>query len=134
MKIFFRGNYNEPPRLIMRRCGYGEKITRVGQVSYVRTLRGGVEFPRFHAYLDPSDDGFRVNLHLDQKSACYTGTSAHSGEYDGDIVEDEGARIRSIVESGRELGGFAPLKRIDRSTKSDNSSTDLPPPPPMRFG
>ncbi len=90
------------PRMLMQRCGYGEKITRKGVVSYVRRIKGP-EFPRFHAYLDIGEAGFRVNLHLDQKGACYEGASAHSGEYDGPLVEEEGARIKDVIAS---ISGF----------------------------
>ena len=86
--------------MILRRCGYGEIVTRQGKRSYVKLLRG-VPYPRFHAYLDMLDDGFQINLHLDQKAPVYKSTSAHAGEYDGPVVENEAARIASIVEQFR---------------------------------
>lgn len=98
MKLLFTGQYTQIPRNIMRRCGYGEIVTRAGKRSYAKRIRGG-EFPRFHAYIDIKDNGFQINLHLDQKAACYAGSSAHSGEYDGEVVEREGERIRTIVDS-----------------------------------
>ena len=131
MKLFFEGNYPEPPRLIMRRCGYGEQVTRSSKVSYVRSARPGIEFPRFHAYLDYNEKGFRVNLHFDQKAACYTGTTAHSGEYDGPVVIEEATRIRSIVESGHDIGGFTPLRPVRGTGDHRSPSAPLP---PMRFG
>jgi hypothetical protein len=94
MKLFFEGQYTMRPEMILQRAGYGLAQTRVR--SYQRRL-GGYEFPRFHAYIDTLDTGFRINLHLDQKAACYTGTSAHSGEYDGELVACEAERIRAYV-------------------------------------
>ena len=78
----------------MRKCNYGE--VRGREVSYARRL-AGTQYPRFHAYIDLKDDGFTINLHLDQKKACYEGTTAHSGEYDGELVKDEGDRLEKIL-------------------------------------
>jgi hypothetical protein len=94
MKIFFEGQYTMRPEMILQRAGYGLARTRVP--SYQRRLSAHV-FPRFHAYIDVTDTGFRINLHLDQKAACYTGTSAHSGEYDGELIAREADRIRAHV-------------------------------------
>ncbi len=83
--------------MILQRCGYGEKVNRQGKRSYVRLL-SRVPYPRFHAYVDMTDDGFQINLHLDQKAPVYKSGAAHAGEYDGHVVEAEAARISSIVE------------------------------------
>lgn len=96
MKLFFDGEYSMRPEMLLQRCGYGLARTRIP--SYQRRLSRG-EFPRFHAYIDTTDTGFRINLHLDQKAACYSGTSAHSGEYDGAVVEAEAARITQTIET-----------------------------------
>lgn len=86
------------PEMMLQRAGYGRARTRVP--SFQRRLSGG-EFPRFHAYIDLIPNGFQINLHLDQKAACYTGTSAHSGEYDGSLVADEVARISALIAQHR---------------------------------
>lgn len=84
---------NSKPELIMRRSGYGFLRDRQsGQDSYVRRLGSGF-YPRFHAYLSEN----YINLHLDQKQASYDGVSAHSGEYDSEVVEREGERIKKIM-------------------------------------
>ncbi len=98
MKLFFTGTFQYRPEQLLQRCGYGRAPSRVP--SFQKRV-GPLPFPRFHVYIDPTPDGFRINLHLDQKAACYTGTTAHSGEYDGELVEREGERIRSIVEGLR---------------------------------
>ncbi|MDO8669229.1 MAG: hypothetical protein Q7K65_02960 [Candidatus Buchananbacteria bacterium] len=91
MKIQIQLNINAD--LIMRRSGYGYLRDRnTGQGSYARRLGNGF-YPRFHVYIE----GASINLHLDQKQASYEGTSAHSGEYDGEVVEREGERIKNIM-------------------------------------
>lgn len=87
------------PKQLMRKAGYREFVDpRTRKVSYVRTLRPGGFYPRFHAYLDLMEHGFQVNLHLDQKQPSYRGTSAHAGEYDGEVVEREGVRIQQVID------------------------------------
>lgn len=81
----------------MRRCGYGEMANRKGQRSYTRLLRG-TPYPRFHAYVDIKNEGFQINLHIDQKAPVYNSGAAHAGEYEGPVVEAEAARIFQIVE------------------------------------
>ncbi|MEK7623704.1 MAG: hypothetical protein AAB408_03490 [Patescibacteria group bacterium] len=124
MRIFFTGRYGMNPRELLRRCGYGEvvktfkhlstqapehpstgkpvslrdKLQGSGvEVSYIRRL-ANAEFPRWHAYLEIKPDGFQVNLHLDQKAPTYGEGTAHSGEYEGEIVEAEGRRIQQTIE------------------------------------
>lgn len=82
------------PLTAMRLAGYHPD--RFGK-SYIRRLSGG-DFPRFHVYLREASGTLELNLHLDQKSACYQGSTAHSGDYDGDVLETEGARIKIILE------------------------------------
>jgi hypothetical protein len=80
----------------MRNLGYGEQRTRAGQISYVRQASNG-RFPRYHAYVENQNSGMQVNLHLDQKAASYEGTSAHGGEYEGPLVEQEMERITMSI-------------------------------------
>lgn len=79
------------PGQLIKKCGYGEVIGRQGR-SYVRRL-GKDQFPRFHIYVE---NNF-LNLHLDQKKAIYQGTTAHSGDYDSDLIKKEMARIKDII-------------------------------------
>jgi len=93
MKIPIPQNIN--PVDAIRRAGYGlVRDFKNPQQSFSRRLGGGI-YPRFHVYIE---NGF-FNLHLDQKQASYRGSSAHSGEYSGEAVEAEGARIKQFVES-----------------------------------
>ena len=99
MKTLIPGPLPERGRNLMRKVGYGEKPGFKGQISYTRRVQG-YDFPRFHAYLEESGDGsVQVNLHLDQKPASYEGSHAHSGEYEGPLVEREMARIVATIKS-----------------------------------
>lgn len=84
------------PQVAMQQAGYtpfGEG--RPGEWSFVRRL-GTQFYPRFHVYLTPGPTQWRITLHLDQKKPSYAGTSAHGGEYSGDLVEQEGERLRQL--------------------------------------
>lgn len=95
MKFFLQGSFREHPRNILRRCGYVDEMNRrTGEISFARP--GGRVFPRFHIYLFEEENRIRVNLHLDQKGACYLGHTAHGGEYDGNLVDQESLRIQSV--------------------------------------
>jgi hypothetical protein len=98
MKQFFPAPLADHARNIMRRLGYGEQRTRRGQISYVKRT-GPERFPRYHAYVEDRAGGMQVNLHVDQKEASYEGTSAHGGEYEGPLVEQEMARITQFIGS-----------------------------------
>jgi len=76
----------------LRRLGYFGLLVR-GETSYVKRLSRTQYYPRFHLYLNELGDKITFNLHLDQKHASYEGSSAHSGEYDGDTVQAEAERI-----------------------------------------
>lgn len=89
----FSGNvYN-----LMRQAGYHPHETgggKAGELSFVRRLNAA-DYPRFHAYV--SRETNKINLHLDQKKPSYEGTVAHSGEYQGELVEKEAERIKKIA-------------------------------------
>lgn len=92
MRINFPANVSLDSQHLIKRCGYAELRRKTGETSYVRRLRG-YQFPRFHIYIE---QGF-FNLHLDQKAPIYQGIVAHSGEYDGEVVEKEAERIKQII-------------------------------------
>lgn len=103
MKILIK-NIRENPASALRRCGYHfeRNLQETGEMSFARTFGAG-GFPRFHAYVktDPSTSSglikMQINLHLDQKKPAYAGTHAHSGEYEGELVEREASRIKAIL-------------------------------------
>ncbi len=98
MKLILNKNdIMQTPERFMQHVGYGLiRSRRTGVVSFVHRLSRNF-YPRFHVYLKDLGDKFEVNLHLDQKAPSYQGQSAHSGEYDGDVVERELERIKQFV-------------------------------------
>ena len=81
------------PERSIQRAGYGVHIDRrTGERSYVRRFDRDL-FPRFHLYVEDKGDNWSLNLHLDQRAPMYRGVTAHSGEYDGAVVEREMERI-----------------------------------------
>lgn len=86
-------------RVLMNRLGYHEQTNRrANERSYVRRLRG-MPYPRFHCYVRENNTGLQFNLHLDEKQPSYHNQTAHSGQYEGDLVTDEAARIKSFLAS-----------------------------------
>ncbi|MFA6908694.1 MAG: hypothetical protein WC289_02280 [Patescibacteria group bacterium] len=81
------------PMVFFQRCGY--HTGRNG--SYERRLNRGIQFPRFHVYLENQGDTLRISLHIDAKAPSYEGTSAHAGEYEGPLVEQEMKRIQDAI-------------------------------------
>ncbi|MDD5547807.1 MAG: hypothetical protein PHN74_02865 [Candidatus Pacebacteria bacterium] len=93
---------NTIPRNLMRDCGYVEikNPHKDDEISYVRSFDSGRFYPRFHIYLNLlSADRLEVNIHLDMKKPSYEGSSAHSGEYEGELVENESLRIKNIAKN-----------------------------------
>ncbi len=101
MKIEFNQKFNQPIDILIRRCGYGQIRDRnTGEVSYVCRLRSDF-YPRFHLYIN-SQDPLVLNLHLDQKKVSYKGQTAHSADYDSDLVKQEAERIyQRIMEQSK---------------------------------
>lgn len=97
MKLLISREKISNAELFIRRCGYGRIFDRRNnQISYARTLRGAL-YPRFHLYMAENEKQYIFNLHLDQRPTRYEGVTAHSGEYDGAVVENEIARIKSYL-------------------------------------
>ena len=89
-------NFNKNVQSFVRDCGYRPlAMTIDGELNCVRPL-AGQNYPRFHCYIKEENGALLINLHLDQKKPSYEGSSAHSGEYEGEIVESEAERIKSI--------------------------------------
>ncbi|MBI3046127.1 MAG: hypothetical protein HYY86_01075 [Candidatus Harrisonbacteria bacterium] len=84
----------------LRQCGYTQISNphKNQEVSYARSLNPGRFYPRFHAYLEIGSVETKINLHLDAKKPSYEGTTAHSGEYEGALVEKEAERIKNAAQ------------------------------------
>jgi hypothetical protein len=76
------------------RYRFQEKDEKNSELIFVRPLnRSG--YPRFHLYIKKLDEENLIfDLHIDQKKPIYRGAHAHSGEYEGEIVEKELERIK----------------------------------------
>ncbi len=88
---------------LIRRAGYSPtpySFAVENNFNFVRPLAGRRGYPRFHIYVKEDEEkmAYLFSLHLDQKKVSYSGHSAHSGEYDGEIVEREAERIKNILE------------------------------------
>lgn len=99
MKIAIQ-KLNVSPKNFLKQCGYLEISNphKNNEVSYARSLDPGRFYPRFHIYIEKQQGDIALNLHLDAKKPSYEGSSAHSGEYDGAVVENESERIKRISE------------------------------------
>lgn len=75
----------------LRKCGYAPFHN-----SYIKVLSNS-GYPRFHLYIDEKENHYIFNLHLDQKKPSYGKETAHSGEYEGKVVEEEGERIINLL-------------------------------------
>jgi hypothetical protein len=97
MKFVIKNTLKENVLNLMRRIGYYSQKQEKSQLSFIRPLeRSG--YPRFHVYLKKDKEELILNLHLDQKKPVYKGASAHSGEYEGKVVETETERIKQILQ------------------------------------
>jgi len=97
MKIILERLFRKNTRVLFRDMGYHfqrEDIER-GELIFVRPSSG---YPRFHIYLKEGENKMIVNLHLDHKKPIYKNSVAHSAEYDGEIVETEGKRIKLLAD------------------------------------
>lgn len=97
MKFILREDFKENIYNLMRRAGYHfqGKNEEKSEMIFTQPARG---YPRFHIYLKLKDKDLIFNLHLDQKRPVYNGVTAHSGEYDGKIIEEEAERIKQILQ------------------------------------
>lgn len=87
---------------LMRKIGYLllNKDEETGEMSFVNPVgvAGRNGYPRFHIYSRMEGEDLVLNLHLDQRRPIYEGAVAHSGEYDGELVEKEVERIKQILQ------------------------------------
>ena len=56
-------------------------------------------YPRFHLYLSEENENLIFSLHLDQKKPSYEGQTAHSGDYDSELVLGERQRLERILDN-----------------------------------
>ncbi len=85
---------------LSRILGYRPMSIIKGELNCQRPL-ANANYPRFHLFIKESKEKDRLafSLHLDQKRPSYSGSSAHSGEYEGGLVKSEAERIKKIIEN-----------------------------------
>jgi len=89
---------NENVALLIRKLKYVPRGAEGEEFNCVKYL-GDSEYPRFHLFIKQDrDNNLFFNLHLDQKKPSYEGSPAHSGEYEGKLVEEEKERIIKVLE------------------------------------
>lgn len=98
MKLIVKKNQlsGQSPEQWLRRAGYALLVSREAGESFARRLSNGF-YPRLHLYFTMSGESVVFNLHLDQKKASYEGFTRHSGEYEGELVENEIARLKQFL-------------------------------------
>ena len=96
MKFTLNGPFKENIYSLMRKAGYHfqGKNENNAELIFAKPPRG---YPRFHIYLKIDGENLIFNLHLDQKKPIYKGATAHSGEYDSELVATEAERIKNTV-------------------------------------
>lgn len=103
MRFSIIGPFKDNFYNLMRNISYLYTGTdeKTGQMSFVNPVgtAGRHGYPRFHIYLTIKKDSLIFDLHLDQKKPSYEGTTAHSGEYDGEVVAKETERIKEILKN-----------------------------------
>ena len=97
MKFIIKGPLKENPQNLMRALGYSFQRENEDkrEIAFIRPAHG---YPRFHLFLKINNDNLIFNLHLDQKKPSYGKFTAHSGEYNTEIVKAEIERIKKILE------------------------------------
>ena len=106
MKFILKGPFKDNIYTLMRKVGYHfqRKDEVKSELIFVRPPSG---YPRFHVYLKTDgstgspqgNENLIFNLHLDQKKPIYKGVTAHSGEYEGKVVETEIERIKQSLKN-----------------------------------
>lgn len=96
----------------MRSIGYhyDGNDQKTGEWRFYRGLSHNL-YPRFHVYasFNKTTKKLVVNLHLDQKAPVYQGSTAHSGDYDGPVIEKEAGNLKMA------LADTSKLPKLDTS-------------------
>lgn len=97
MKFSIKNKSNENIPNIMRMAGYHYYGKDNDELIFTRPA-GQDAYPRFHVYLKEQNDKVHINIHLDQRKTVYKGSTAHKGEYEGELLEREAERIKQFYE------------------------------------
>lgn len=82
----------------LRRAGYVFLGNEGAEMSFIKRLAAGADYPRFHIYAKTEGSDLTVNIHLDQKRGTY-GAARHHGEYENNPeLSSEAERIKTLIE------------------------------------
>lgn len=101
MQFIIKNNTGQNIDVVMRDLRYHAWGNIMGeQKQFIRPLETGGAYPRFHIYLryNARTKDIALALHFDQRRTIYEGTTAHQGDYDGEVVEKEAARIKTSLQ------------------------------------
>ena len=90
-------NFTKNPAEFMRSLGYAFEKEVGTESAFVKRISGH-DYPKYHSYIHMEGASLVVNLHIDQKQPSYGTSAAHSGEYDGPLVEKEMERIQAQLD------------------------------------
>ena len=98
MKIHFPNGFRMNINNFLRKAGYSVAYhSKTGRINYIRRITTDL-YPHYHIYVEKNIEGQNyLTLHLDQKRPSYKGSLAHSGEYNGKVVESEFKRILRLI-------------------------------------
>ncbi len=95
-------NFTENFTDSMRSAGYhyDGADPKTKELRFYKSLSSGL-YPRFHIYGTWQKESkiLSLSLHLDQKAPVYQGATAHSGDYEGPVIDKETARLREYFAS-----------------------------------
>ena len=96
MVFKFNNNFSQNLNDLVRGIGYKPiGHSDRGELNCVRPLNR--DYPRFHLYISTTPEFLTFSIHLDQKRPSYEGATAHSGDYDSEVVKEEVAIIRDEI-------------------------------------
>lgn len=100
MRFILKNNSGENIDVLMRSLRYHSWgfSAKDNKLQFIRPLETGGAYPRFHIYLqyNKQTKKITIDLHFDQRKPVYQGTTAHHGEYEGEILEKEAKRIKKF--------------------------------------
>lgn len=120
--IILKNKMQETSEQFLRKAGYFYiRDKRSGKESFSKRLGAGF-YPRLHMYVKEQGDKIIFDLHLDQKQASYSGQRMHSGEYNGEVVEQEIKRLKELMSSFSVFNSdFADNENSHSTSKSNNA-------------
>ncbi len=122
------------PLELLRKAGYYPFTDpHTGESSFILRL-GPEQYPRMHLYVEEHGDDWSFNLHIDQKKASYAGTSRHSGEYEGPLVEREMTRICKWITAETGVNIQDTQQNKNSTSQEKDKKQDLTPSPRKPFG